>query len=270
MKHKTLSRIICYPDAPFLEIRLTISSERSYEMHAHPTLSIGFMLEGETIFATPKGSFTLSPGVLAIIEPNVQHTCNPLPQTKRSYVMVYLDASYCANIQKVLFRDTQILLPLKSPLIFHQRLYNTFSKSIDVLIKEYDALHVRALEQWLEEFLWLYSHPSQSNPLDSTLKHIALYIENRMDEPLCLKALSQRFEMNPFVLVRKFKHHFGCTPTHYWHDVRIHHAKTLLQEGMSLALCALHCGFVDQSHFHRFFKRRTAMTPKEYQVNFVQ
>lgn len=98
MKHKPLSRIIRYPDAPFLEMRLTISSERSYEMHAHPTLSIGFMLEGETIFATPKGSFTLSPGALAIIEPNVQHACNPLPQTKRSYVMVYLDASYCTNI----------------------------------------------------------------------------------------------------------------------------------------------------------------------------
>ena len=52
--------------------------------------------------------------------------------------------------------------------------------------------------------------------------------------------------------------------------VSVEAAKKLLQEGISLALCAQYCGFVDQSHFHRFFKRYTALTPKEYQVNFIQ
>ena len=37
-----------YPEAPYVQIRQTLQSDRAYESHAHPTLSIGFMKEGKT------------------------------------------------------------------------------------------------------------------------------------------------------------------------------------------------------------------------------
>lgn len=266
----TSSHIVCYPQAPFFEIRHTQHSDRTYEMHAHPTLSIGFMRESSTLFSTSHGAFTLVLGALAIIEPHLQHSCNPLNHTKRSYVMVYFDVPYCLNIQAKLFGNFPTLLPLTSPLVFHKTLFERFEMIILALLHGYDSLHVNALEAWLEEFFWLYSKPQKALLQPTPLHEIALYLQNRIDEPLSLKELSKRFTMNPFVLVRKFKATFGCTPIHYWHDARIHHAKKLLRLQTPLALCAQYCGFVDQSHFHRFFKRRTAMTPKEYLVNFVQ
>jgi len=266
----TSSQIHCYKEAPFFEIRHTQHSDRSYEMHAHPTLSIGFMRESSTLFSTPHGEFTLIPGALAVIEPYVQHSCNPLNHTKRSYVMVYIDVTYCMQIQTKLFGASHALFPLVSPLIFHQPLFERFEMMVEKLILGYDYLHVKAFESWLEEFFWLYSKPTTTFQKSATMHDIALFLENRLDESYSLQDLSKRFRINPFVLVRKFKAEFGCTPTHYWHDARIHHAKKLLQHNTPLALCAQYCGFVDQSHFHRFFKRRTAMTPKEYQVNFIQ
>jgi transcriptional regulator GlxA family with amidase domain len=52
--------------------------------------------------------------------------------------------------------------------------------------------------------------------------------------------------------------------------LRIERAKTLLQRGFDLSHVALECGFFDQSHLHRHFKAVTTVTPKEYQINFVQ
>jgi len=266
----TKTTMTSYKEAPFVQIRQTLQSTRAYETHAHPTLSIGFMLEGQTCFQTPSGSFFLEQGALAIIPPHTQHSCNPIKESKRSYIMVYLDADFCARIQARHFKEASTLLPLTSPLIFHKALFEAFTRIIKALIKGYSPLHVKALEAWLETFFWLYTKQNVNTQVDATLNDVAHFLENRVDEPLCLNDLAKRFGVNPFVLARHFKQAYGCTPKHYALDVRINHAKKLLQDGTSLALCAQYCGFVDQSHFHRFFKRHTALTPKEYQVNFIQ
>ena len=65
-KSSTHSRIICYEQAPFLEIRVTDQSDRVYESHAHPTLSIGAMREWKTSFRTPKGEFLLEEDLFII------------------------------------------------------------------------------------------------------------------------------------------------------------------------------------------------------------
>ncbi|NCD11874.1 MAG: AraC family transcriptional regulator [Epsilonproteobacteria bacterium] len=267
----TKTTIITYEKAPFVQIRQTLQSERAYETHAHTTLSIGFMLEGKTLFQTPQGAFALEQGALAIIPPLMQHACNPLAHQTRSYVMVYFEPAFCAHIQSKYFHhcDTE-LLPLQTPLIYHKELHERFVKIISALIKEYNALHVNALTQWLESFFWLYTQKSLHPAPSATLQDIVHFLEVRLDENPSLKELAKRFSYNPYVLLRHFKKTYGCTPKHYALTLKIHHAKTLLQEKVPPALCALYCGFVDQSHFQRFFKRHTALTPKEYQVNFIQ
>ena len=102
-KSSTHSRIICYEQAPFLEIRVTDQSDRVYESHAHPTLSIGAMREWKTSFRTPKGEFLLEEETLVVIEPHLQHSCNPYQGQKRSYVMVFIAYEYGVELQKRLF-----------------------------------------------------------------------------------------------------------------------------------------------------------------------
>jgi quercetin dioxygenase-like cupin family protein len=101
----TKTTTTCYQEAPFVQIRQTLKSERSYESHAHATLSIGFMVEGTTSFQTPEGAFLLKPGALAIIPPHIQHACNPIKGNMRSYIMVYFDEDFCTQIQTKLFQD---------------------------------------------------------------------------------------------------------------------------------------------------------------------
>lgn len=53
----------------------------------------------------------------------------------------------------------------------------------------------------------------------------------------------------------------GMSPAAYLRAVRIHRARQLLLEGASVASVALECGFADQAHFTRWFKRTFGYSP---------
>jgi len=55
------------------------------------------------------------------------------------------------------------------------------------------------------------------------------------------------------------------TPHAYQLDLRINRARQLLRRGDAPADVAQQLGFADQSHFHRAFRQRVALTPGAFQ-----
>ena len=162
------------------------------------------------------------------------HACNPLPLQTRSYFILHLSLDFCLEIQGRLFNEGgKNLLPLRAPRIFDPVMYEGLISLIQSLLKGYDSLKGEAFGDSVNAFFARYT----------------LEVSSRGDT--LIKA-------------------YGTTPTHYHTDARLHRLKKLLRQGIPLALCAQYGGFSDQSHFQRFFKRRVALTPREYQLNFVQ
>ncbi|HKO51171.1 MAG TPA: helix-turn-helix domain-containing protein [Polyangiaceae bacterium] len=79
-----------------------------------------------------------------------------------------------------------------------------------------------------------------------------------------LDTLAQRAGLSRFHALRAFKQRYGLPPHAYQLCLRMNHAKRLLLDGVPAADVALRCGFADQSHFNRHFKRFTAVTPTQY------
>jgi len=79
-----------------------------------------------------------------------------------------------------------------------------------------------------------------------------------------LETLAQRAGLSRFQALRAFKQRYGLPPHAYQLCLRMSHARRLLMEGLPAADVALRCGFADQSHFIRHFKRLNGVTPMQY------
>ena len=87
---------------------------------------------------------------------------------------------------------------------------------------------------------------------------------NRDEPPPDLATLSREVGLSRFQTLRLFRRHYGVTPRAFHLHFRLALARRSLKAGASLAEVAASCGFVDQSHFTRQFKRLLGVTPGQY------
>lgn len=81
----------------------------------------------------------------------------------------------------------------------------------------------------------------------------------------CLRDIARRIGRHPAHIMREFRRCEGITPGEYRRALRIARACELLRRTpQPLAEIALACGFSDQSHLTRTFKRFVNMTPAAY------
>jgi AraC-like DNA-binding protein len=97
-----------------------------------------------------------------------------------------------------------------------------------------------------------------------TLEQIEGHLESEGDVALDLQTLSEQLGTSRFAALRAFKKHFGLPPHTYQIHLRIAQALPGLRAGHSPARVAVDCGFFDQSHFTRHFKRVIGTTPAHY------
>ena len=79
-----------------------------------------------------------------------------------------------------------------------------------------------------------------------------------------LETLAKRAGLSRFHALRAFKQRYGLPPHAYQLCLRMSHARSLLRQGAPAAEVAQYCGFADQSHFSRHFKRFNGVTPMQY------
>jgi AraC family transcriptional regulator len=90
-------------------------------------------------------------------------------------------------------------------------------------------------------------------------------------ERLALADLASVAGVHPVHLARTFRQIQGCTIGGYVRQRRLDQAIALVgAASMSLAEVALTCGFADQSHFNREFRRITGVTPSRWRAKRVQ
>jgi AraC family transcriptional regulator len=91
------------------------------------------------------------------------------------------------------------------------------------------------------------------------------YIEENLDRNISLADLAGVVELSVFHFLRKFRTEFGCPPHAYVMRQRIERAKRqLARRDIPLKVVAANCGFSDQSHMTRLFRRLLGTTPAEY------
>ena len=90
------------------------------------------------------------------------------------------------------------------------------------------------------------------------------FIDGNYAGNVSLRELSALSGIGRYWLIKAFKAAYGIPPYAYLMNVRVRHAVRLLRDGMEIAEAAAACGFADQSHLSRTFKRSTGITPGRF------
>ena len=91
------------------------------------------------------------------------------------------------------------------------------------------------------------------------------YIQARLSQDLSLAAIAAEIGVSRCHFATQFKQAMGLAPHQYVSQQRVEKAKRVLRsQPHSIAEVALECGFSNQSHFTKVFKKQTGTTPKAY------
>jgi AraC-like DNA-binding protein len=98
---------------------------------------------------------------------------------------------------------------------------------------------------------------------------VLAYLRDHYPEPITNQHLARLTHMSVRAFERKFVGSFHLTPQKYLRKLRLRMAsRALVYTSLPLAKVALDCGFVDQSHFSREFRRQFGRTPRDYRVHY--
>ena len=99
----------------------------------------------------------------------------------------------------------------------------------------------------------------------SRMERALNYINEHFTEQLDLKYLSHLSALSVSQFIRRFKSSYGSTPINYQLELRFNEASRLLRESnLSISEISYWSGFESSAYFATAFKRKYAMSPREY------
>ena len=139
----------------------------------------------------------------------------------------------------------------------------------DVLLKPDNQLLKGSL--LLSTLAWLITRhnkkgfrPAEITPAGQRLQHIAEMMNSHPETDYSLDELAAMANLSPWYFLRQFRLRYGMPPHAWLIQARLRKARQLLQNGGRPADVSLQCGFTDQSHFTRHFKRAMGVSPGKF------
>jgi AraC-like DNA-binding protein len=240
---------------PFVDGRSATDSAACYRPHTHPTLSVGIVDSGESRLSLGQETIGLGAGDVVVINAHEVHACNPLPNRRWGYRMLYFDPAW-ARVSE----PRRWTTPLR-----HPQARQHFDDMMRIVSGGGGTTEEKALHRSLMRLLDLArGAPRTAHPASDALLRVRAHIVSQCHVELPLRELARQARLSPYQLLRQFKKRFGLTPHAFQLDQRVGRARELLKRGFPAAEVALELGFADQSHLMRVFKARVAATPGQF------
>jgi AraC-like DNA-binding protein len=261
-----IARFLRVNELPGVEALHATFVGHRYALHSHDTLTIALVEAGTVAFGV-EGEQHLAPaGSAFVIGPDRLHDGGGAAPDGYTYKVVYLDRATAATYLGV-DSDRPPIRPdavVNDPPIIRAlgRLHRLLAGPGMAL--EADETLVAAMGA-LQPLITDYGPPRHQ----PEARHVAVrrardYLRDHWDQPVSLRQLASQAGLSPYRLSRTFHAELGMPPSVYQRQLRIEEAKRELRSGAPPAAVALDCGFYDQAHFSRVFKRHVGTTPRRY------
>jgi AraC-like DNA-binding protein len=251
---------------------VSATSAHVFPKHTHETYGIGFITVGGQISASGRGQVEAGPGQLITVNPGEVHDGAPIGRTPRSWHMLYLSQAIATDCVSDLVSSAGSL-EFEFPVFADPAIRALLSASHRRLEDEEDEIDTAAFREAIILLLGktLVRRPTlPATPIPRALARVRQRLDDDPTMPADLSLLAEDAGLSRFQLIRGFQRLTGLTPHAYLLQSRANLSRRLLAQGLSPAEVAANCGYVDQSHMHREFRRRFGLTPGAYRSAWVR
>jgi len=253
-------------DVERIEARL---SGVAYDAHRHDTYAVGITLEGVQTFDYRGATRCSRPSQLVVLHPDEVHDGRAGDGDAFRYRTAYLAP---AELQRILGG---------APLPFIEGGVSSDPRlrdAVRALLEDYEVpLTGLACQDALYDVVTALQAASGVQPArrivdrDAAFRarqfidaHVDAHADAHAYECVSLESLERETSRDRWQLSRDFRCLFGTSPHRYLTLRRLDRARSMLLSGRSGAECASTCGFADQSHFCRLFRKAFGLTPNAW------
>ena len=252
------------------------------ELHHHDFYEVYMLLRGEVTYTVENHIYNMRPGDVMLISPLELHQARIKPD-KDAYerIVLWIDRTYLENLSSPrtsLTRCYDTTVPGHTNLV---RLPGDRSAALRRALERLRELHHGErygsdllAECCLIELMVGLNEGTQDHTMqkslsadtssDQVVDAVLAYINAHYSEPLTLDALSEKFFISKYHLLRKFESQVGTTVHRYILQKRLLNAKQLLAGGVAPSEACAYCGFGDYANFYRAFRAEYGITPRQY------
>lgn len=242
---------------------------QNFSRHSHEGYTVGVIKTGAQRFYRTGGDHIAPQHSIILVNADEVHNGSSATEGGWSYQAMYPLPAQFASLSHELGSKTLGAPYFPEPVIHDKSLaellrltFYTLNTSDNRLLRE--SLVYSAMVK-------LMSRHGRTRP-DLTMPGVAkkqlLLVKQFLDEhpsaDVSLEELATLAGLSPCYLLRQFQLSFGLPPHAYQIQSRLRLAKQQIGQGLPLIDVALNCGFHDQSHLHRHFKRAIGVTPGQY------
>ncbi|MDP5211470.1 AraC family transcriptional regulator [Pseudoalteromonas tunicata] len=268
MEYATLWRNEAQPGIELLKARY---QQFEFAKHWHDELAIGIIEHGAEGLNYRGNNIVIPAQQIVAINPAEVHTGFSASEMGWQYRMFYFNTDLICNVLADNFETCQNAISpvINQPIIDDNALFTLLSQLHIALEQPSLALSKESLLTLVltqlftryGQFNIKYPHTGQEQNTNHLIRD---YLMAHWQDNVSLAQLVAISGLNQYRLIRSFTAQFAVTPHQFLLLVKISHAKKLLLNGSRCADVALECGFYDQSHFTRNFKRACGVAPKQY------
>jgi AraC family transcriptional regulator len=229
------------------------------DWHFHENAYFTFILQGRLIEGNKKETYNCSNGSLLFHSWQEPHY-NLKPEGNTRGFHIEFDKNCFADFSFDI-SSLQGSFKIENP-DFKFLLYKIFLEA--KISDSFTAASVQLL--LFEIFGRLLKHnQTAQNKKPEWAKKLKEILADGCAEKLSLLGLANELKIHPVHLSRDFSKHFDCTFGEYVRKLRVEKSLGLLpNKNLSLTEIAYRCGFADQSHFLRCFKKINGVNPTQF------
>lgn len=228
--------------------------------HRHERARLALLLEGSVVEETDGRVVDIRRNQLVFWREGVTHS-NAFPGAALSLQL---------ELSHDLYRHVAAYFPSPSPPIDAHRFEGAAQRLLQEVDRS-DTARPMALQSALYEILARATRLTSSAPAASLAVTQAIrFATASLAEPMTIADLAAAANVSIRSLHERFTEELQTTPMDYVRDLRLARAESLLRETeLRAAEIAEACGFYDQAHFCRLFKRRTGLTPRQFRTKIT-